>query len=108
MNDELFNELEESVRQGAAILRRETPSSRSFKMDAPSVRNIRKQLKLSQGRFASMMGISLGTLRNWEQGRRAPEGPAQVLLQVAAKHPEVVWDVVDSISRRDKGSERDE
>ena len=40
------------------------------------------------------MGISVGTLRNWEQGRRKPEGPARVLLRVAAKHPEAVLDVV--------------
>ena len=41
-----------------------------------------------------MIGISVKTLRNWEQGRRKPEGPARVLLQVAAKHPEAVWDTV--------------
>ena len=41
-----------------------------------------------------MLGISKGTLQNWEQGRRQPQGPARVLLQVAAKHPEAVWDVV--------------
>ncbi len=40
------------------------------------------------------MGISVSTLRNWEQGRRTPEGSARVLLQVAAKHPKVIWDVV--------------
>jgi putative transcriptional regulator len=40
------------------------------------------------------MGISVKTLQNWEQGRREPEGAARVLLQVAAKHPEVIWDVV--------------
>jgi putative transcriptional regulator len=43
-----------------------------------------------------MLGISIRTLRNWEQGRRVPEGPARVLLQVAAKHPEVLLDVVRS------------
>ena len=39
------------------------------------------------------MGISVATLRNWEQGRRKPEGPARVLLMVAAKHPEVLLDL---------------
>jgi putative transcriptional regulator len=94
MNDEMFAELLESVRQGGAILRGEAEPSRTFKVDAPNIRNIRKQYNLSQEKFASMLGISAGTLRNWEQGRRAPEGPARVLLQVAAKHPEAVWDVV--------------
>ena len=41
-----------------------------------------------------MLGISVRTLRNWEQGRRVPEGPARVLLKVAAKHPEAVLEVV--------------
>jgi putative transcriptional regulator len=47
-----------------------------------------------QTQFAAMLGISVRTLRNWEQGRRVPEGPAMVLLQVAAKHPEAILDVV--------------
>jgi putative transcriptional regulator len=47
-----------------------------------------------------MLRISVGTLRNWEQGRRAPEGPARILLQVAARHPEAVWDVVRNGSQR--------
>jgi len=47
-----------------------------------------------------MLGISVKTLRNWEQGRRRPEGPARVLLQVAARHPEAVWDVVRPGARR--------
>ena len=50
--------------------------------------------------FANALGISVHTLRNWEQGRRAPEGAARVLLQVAAKHPEVLWDVVKRKSTR--------
>jgi putative transcriptional regulator len=39
------------------------------------------------------MGISVATLRNWEQGRRKPEGPAKVLLMVAEKHPEALLDI---------------
>ena len=107
MKEELFDELLESVREGGAILRRETPPARAFKVDALSVRNIRKQLNLSQDRFASMLGISVGTLRNWEQGRRMPEGPARVLLHVAAKHPEAVWDVVAPTSGRSKDANRE-
>ena len=49
---------------------------------------------LTQADFARAIGISVHTLRNWEQGRRTPEGAARVLLQVAAKHPEAIWDVV--------------
>jgi putative transcriptional regulator len=48
----------------------------------------------------ALLGISVATLRNWEQGRRSPEGPARVLLRVAAKHPEAVLDVVSERKSR--------
>ena len=41
-----------------------------------------------------MLGISVRTLRNWEQGRRVPEGPAMMLLRVAEKHPQALLDVI--------------
>lgn len=97
MNDELFDELMESVRQGGAILRGEAKPARTFapsEADAPDVAAVRDRLGLSQSRMAALMGISVGTLRNWEQGRRRPEGPARALLRVAAKHPEAVLDSV--------------
>ena len=100
MNDELFNELVESVRQGGAILRGKAKPSRAFEIAAPDVKRIRAQYQLSQSEFAALLGISVATLRNWEQGRRAPEGPARVLLQVAAKHPDAVWDVVQPVTRQ--------
>src|SRR5690606_25820413 len=97
MKDELFNELMESVRQGGAILRGEAEPSRTFDLGAdevPDVARVRAQLGLTQSKMAALMGISVGTLRNWEQGRRRPEGPARALLRVAAKHPEAVLDSV--------------
>lgn len=94
MNDELFYELMESVREGGAILRGEIAPSRSFTLDAPDIRQIREGFSLSQSEFAAMLGISVKTLQNWEQGRRTPPGPARVLLQVAERHPDAVWDVV--------------
>ena len=94
MKEELFNELVASVREGGRILRGKAKPSRTFIIETPNVKKIRSSYKLSQNEFASLMGISVSTLRNWEQGRRAPEGAARVLLQVAAKHPEVIWDVV--------------
>jgi putative transcriptional regulator len=51
---------------------------------------IRHRLGLSQTEFARWFGISPGTLRNWEQGRRVPEGPARVLLKVIEREPEAV------------------
>ena len=50
----------------------------------------RTRLRLSQNKFAALLGISVKTLHNWEQGRRKPTGAARVLLRVAARHPEVV------------------
>jgi putative transcriptional regulator len=94
MRDELFRELEASVREGGAILRGEKAPSRKFVIENPDVKGLRTSFHLTQADFAAMIGISVKTLRNWEQGRRKPEGPARVLLQVAAKHPEAVWDVV--------------
>ena len=94
MKDELFNELVASVREGGAILRGEAPASRAFTILPPDIKSIRHGFGLTQAQFAALLGISVRTLRNWEQGRRVPEGPARVLLQVAAKHPEAVLDIV--------------
>jgi putative transcriptional regulator len=94
MKEELFEELVESVKQGGAILRGEMKPGRSFVFDYPDVQAIRKEYGLSQEKFAKLLGISVSTLRNWEQGRRKPEGPARVLLRVAIRHPEAILDVV--------------
>ncbi|HEX9117939.1 MAG TPA: helix-turn-helix domain-containing protein [Anaerolineae bacterium] len=94
MDDKLFAELVESLHEGGKILRGEVEASRSFSAEKAEldVKAIRKKYRLSQGEFAALLGISVHTLRNWEQGRRSPEGPARVLLQVAEKHPEALWD----------------
>ncbi|MBI3164624.1 MAG: helix-turn-helix domain-containing protein [Chloroflexi bacterium] len=97
MKEDLFNELVTSVREGGAILRGEKKPARAFKITAPNIKRIRAGYKLSQQEFAALLGISVATLRNWEQGRRMPEGPARVLLQVAARYPDVVWDVVKPV-----------
>lgn len=94
MRDEMFAELLESVRQGGAILRGEMEPARSFQFTDEDIRQLRERMQLSQPRFAAMLGISVGTLRNWEQGRRRPEGPARALLRVAAVHPEAVLDAL--------------
>lgn len=94
MKDELFAELVASVKEGGAILRDEQKPSRSFLVEDLDIKSIRHQFDLTQQQFAALMGISVGTLRNWEQGRRTPEGPARILLQVASKRPDVIWDVV--------------
>jgi len=54
---------------------------------APQV--IRTKLNLSQSSFAGLLGVSIRTLQDWEQGRRSPQGPAIALLRIAEQHPEV-------------------
>ncbi len=94
MNDKLFKELLTSIKQGGEILRGSRKAKRVFNFDEPDVKTIRAHYGLSQNKFAKLLGISAGTLRNWEQGRRKPDGPARVLLCVAAKHPDAILDTL--------------
>lgn len=59
----------------------------------PSVTRIREKTGLSQPRFAALLGVSVRTLQEWEQGRRAPSGAARTLLLVAEKNPGALLDV---------------
>lgn len=94
MDDKHFQELLASVKQGAAIMKGNAHPSRSFQFPEVEVRELRSRFGLTQDKFAAIMGISVGTLRNWEQGRRKPEGPARVLLRVVAAHPEALLDLI--------------
>jgi putative transcriptional regulator len=98
MKDELFEELLESVRQGGRILTGDAEPSRRYQIEEPDVAAVRERYGLSQEQFAAMLGISVRTLQNWEQGRRRPHGPARVLLRVAEAHPEAVLDAVRKAS----------
>ena len=94
MRKKLFDELLESVQQAAAIERGQLKPSRMFVVNKKNeVTRARARLGLSQSRFASLLGISANTLKNWEQGRRRPSGAAKVLLRVAVRHPQAVLDV---------------
>ncbi|MDQ3522628.1 MAG: helix-turn-helix domain-containing protein [Gemmatimonadota bacterium] len=90
MNDELFNELEQSIKEGGRHLRGEAKAAAVHFVGEPDPRLIRSRMGLTQEEFATALCISVKTLRNWEQGRREPSGPAMRLLQIAAKHPEVL------------------
>jgi putative transcriptional regulator len=57
---------------------------------------LRRFVGLTQAQFAAAMGISVHTLRNWEQGRRQPDGPAIALLRIAARHPRIIRENVKS------------
>ena len=90
MKEELFNELLESVRQAGQIRKGQSKASRHTVIEEPDVRAIREKYKMSQQEFSSLLGISVATLRNWEQGRRKPQGPARVLLKIAEKNPKAI------------------
>ena len=57
----------------------------------PAVRELRLRAKLTQAQFAARLGVPLETIRNWEQGKRSPRGPARALLAVIAHSPEMVF-----------------
>jgi putative transcriptional regulator len=94
MKKDTFDELLTSIEQGGRIVRGKKAPSRVFRIENPDVPAIRQHLGLTQQKFAALLGISPATLRNWEQGRRKPEGAARVLLCVAAKYPEAVLETV--------------
>jgi putative transcriptional regulator len=95
MNEKDFQNLLQGVREAAAYMRGDRSGvARVDRIEPGSVSAIRAKLRLSQEEFSTAFGISKGTLRNWEQGRRKPSGAARVLLRVADRHPKAVLDAV--------------
>jgi putative transcriptional regulator len=90
MKNQDFEKLLESVKQAAQIRKGRLKPSRVTKVIAPDIKAIRRDLAVSQGQFARMIGVSVTTLQNWEQGRRQPHGPARALLKVASRNPRAV------------------
>jgi putative transcriptional regulator len=90
MRKQDFDNLVDSIRQAGRIRRGEAKPSRVSEFAPVDVKAIRQRLGKSQAEFARMIGVSVATLQNWEQGRRRPEGPARALLKVAAINPEAV------------------
>ena len=62
-------------------------------INVPDIAKTRKKTGLSQARFAQLLGVSVRTLQDWEQGRRAPSGAARTLLVIAAKNPQALLEV---------------
>jgi putative transcriptional regulator len=88
MNDDMFNELLESVQQADSIMKGQSTAARITAFADPEVKAIRTKTDLSQSRFANLLGVSKRTLENWEQGRRHPTGPARALLKIVDADPE--------------------
>ena len=87
-------DLIEGMQEAVAHADGKTAAATVHVVEVPDVRAIRRQLHMSQHEFAEAYRIPLATLKNWEQGRRAPSGAARTLLLVAAKHPKALLEVV--------------
>jgi putative transcriptional regulator len=91
-----FEKLTASVKQAGKIKHGTLKPSRLFVFKPADIKAIREKLGKSQSEFALMIGVSVSTLQNWEQGRRQPEGPARALLKVAAENPEAVVEALSA------------
>jgi putative transcriptional regulator len=87
MNKKLFADLVESMTQMNEIVCGKRAPTREFRVDAFWVKALRSKLGLSQPKFAELLQVDVGTLRNWEQGRRDPKGPAKALLTAISRDP---------------------
>lgn len=94
MRNKDFKDLLTSIDQAREIHIGKRKPARVFKFNPVMVKNIRLKLHISQGNFAHMIGVSVDTLQNWEQGRRRPEGPALVLLRIVEADPKTVFKVL--------------
>lgn len=86
----LGDSLLESISEARAIARNEREATRIVRVEEPDVATIRKRLGLSQEKFAGRFNLPRGSVRDWEQGRRAPDAAARNLLRVIDYAPETV------------------
>lgn len=99
MKDSDFQLLVTSVRQAGEIKRGKMKPAAKIEVRPEDVKAIRSKLSKSQSEFALMIGVSVATLQNWEQGRRQPEGPARALLRVASMNPSAVAAALDYVQK---------
>lgn len=85
-----FTDIAEGLADAIGHARGEASGVVEHRPESLDVKAIREKTGMSQQRFCAAFGISIGTLRHWEQGLRAPRGPARVLLKVVENDPEAV------------------
>jgi len=83
-------EILQGAREALAAIKGDTTAVRATTIPRIDVGEIRRRLKMTQAEFSRAFGLSLDSVKNWEQGHRVPEGPAKVLLAVIAKDPQAV------------------
>lgn len=91
---DIGNEILEGIREIKAFKVGKVDLKTRELLEPSSAKEIRQQLNLSQAAFAGLMGVSLRTVQDWEQGRREPSGPAKSLLRIAEQNPEVFTQIV--------------
>jgi len=89
-------ELVQGMQEAAAFSESNKDGARVHVVDLPDVRAIRQQLHISQQRFAETYRIPLPTLKNWEQGRRAPDAPAAAYLYAISRQPKAIRDALQN------------
>jgi putative transcriptional regulator len=85
-----YTEISEGLDDAIAHAKGRKERAKEHRMEAIDVRSIREKTGMSQQRFCAAFGISIGTLRHWEQGLRSPRGAARVLLKVVEHNPKAV------------------
>jgi len=94
MKENDFDKLVASIKEAGEIKAGRRNPSRAYEIKPPQIKMVREKLHASQSDFAMMIGVSMRTLQNWEQGRRQPEGPAKALLRVASRNPKAVLEAL--------------
>jgi len=89
-----FTEISAGLEDAILHTQGETSGVVEYNSEVINVKAIRKQTGMSQQKFCATFGISLGTLRHWEQGLRSPRGPAKVLLKVVQHNPQAIIEAI--------------
>lgn len=95
-----FNDIKAGLEDALRHARGEASEAKEHRVEVPvaDVLAIRSEVGMSQAEFAAVFGISVATLRNWEQGRRIPRGPARLLLAIIEREPEAVQRVLETLA----------
>jgi len=96
MSNNAFDEIAQGLSEAIAHAKGEEVGGKVHDLEPIDVAAIRARLGMSQAEFARSFGVSAATVRNWEQGRRAPRGPARVLLRVIQREPAAVRRALDA------------
>lgn len=91
---EAYKSISKGLKEAIEYSKGNIKEAREFRPKHIDVKKLRERIGLTQPKFAASFGISLGTLRHWERGDRYPQGPALVLLNLLAKDPNTVLQIL--------------